>query len=108
MLPLLYKNLSISQVPDRRNERRTWPVKRGDGRKKWEIYGAESGKPGKRCAGKTAGGAEKERKSGNRATESETKKVTEEKVRREKTEKRPYERKMRYVKNDRERKTKKR
>ena len=63
------------------------------GEKKWEIYGAGSGKPGKQGEGKTAGGAEEERKSGNRATESETKKVTEGKVRREKTEKRPYERK---------------
>jgi len=88
--------LSISQVSDRQNERRTWPVKRGDGRKKWEIYGADgaaSNKRGNRGAGKTAGGAEKERESGNRATESETKKVTKGKVRREKTEKRPYERK---------------
>lgn len=108
MLPLLYKNLSISQVPDRRNERRTWPIKRGDGRKKWEICGEESGKPGKRGEGKTSGGAEEERESANRATESETKKITEGNVRREKPEKRPYERKMRYVKNDRERKTKNR
>ncbi|GEM_PF-6735114 len=68
-----------------------WPVKRGNGRKKWEICGAGSGKPGKRGEGKTAGGAEKERESGNRATESETKKVTEGKVWREKTEKRPWE-----------------
>ena len=68
---------------------------------------------GKRQTGKTVRGKNRRQgregtESGNRATESETKKVTEGKVRREKTEKRPYERKMRYVKNDRERKTKNR